>query len=114
MNAAVKFLPTVRYPQDSDCSWAGPGKCRQSGCRHSVLETWARLAQWESEDVDALVEALPETCALALADYGGLTVDQVATLLGLPRDTVERTEAAALRKLSLRRDMRRARWDSRG
>lgn len=114
MNAAIKYLPVVRYPHESDCTWAGPGKCRHFACRHSVLETWAKIEQWESDDIDELIDALPESCALALADYGGFTIDQVAVLLGLPRDKVERTEASALRKLSRQKELRRARWDSRG
>ncbi len=114
MNAAIRFLPVVRYPQESDCTWAGPGKCRNFDCRQSVLESWSRLEQWDKEDLEELIQALPETCALALADFGGLTTDQVAALLGIPRDKVERTEAAALKKLTMRRELRRAHWDGRG
>ncbi len=113
MNAALKYLPVVRYPQESGCTWSGPGKCRNWSCRQSVMETRTQLELWDPEDVAALVDALPDTCALSLADYGGLSTEHVAALLGLPRDAVERTEAVALRKLNANRELRKASWDGR-
>jgi hypothetical protein len=60
-----------------------------------------------------LVGALPDTCALSLAAEGPQSTESVATLLGIPRDAVDRTEVVALRKLAMNPALRRLRWDSR-
>lgn len=49
------------------------------------------------------------SCVLDEADKGGLTLDQVGTLLGVTRERVRQIEALALRKLEIRhRDL--SRW----
>jgi DNA-directed RNA polymerase specialized sigma24 family protein len=71
------------------------------------------MADWDAEDFDELVDALPSTCALDLADLGGMRLEEVAMVMGTPRPRVEQMEISALRKLAKSREIRKARWDGR-
>lgn len=111
-NLALK-LPAVRHPSETHCTWSGPGKCLDSKCRYSLLAERQKFDSWAPGEQAELVDALPETCVLTLAERGAHSTDEIATLLGTTRDAVERAEVVALRKLSMSRELRRARWDSR-
>ena len=114
MNSNLAFrLPIVRYPDEIECTWSDNGKCRHSQCRYSLLGDHRKFDSWAPEDQSELCDALPDTCALALAESGARSTAEIAILLGVSREAVERTETVALRKLSQSRDIRRARWDSR-
>lgn len=114
MNGNLAFrLPIVRHPHESECTWSDSGKCLHSRCRYSLLGERRQFDSWSSEDQAELCDALPDTCALTLAESGAQSLEEIALLLGMSREAVERTEAIALRRLSLSRDLRRARWDSR-
>jgi hypothetical protein len=71
------------------------------------------VADWDPEDFAELVDALPSTCALDMSDLGGMRLEEVAMLMGLPRPRVEQMEIAALRVLARSRELRKARWDGR-
>jgi hypothetical protein len=111
-NLALR-LPIVRYPNEDECTWSEDGKCLHSRCRYSLLSERRQFDSWSPEDQAELCDVLPDTCALALAERGGRSMEEIALLLGVNREAIERTESIALRKLSLSRDLRRARWDSR-
>ncbi len=110
----LPVYPTPRrFPGVHDCTWAGDhGKCRSLECRHSLLTERPRIHDWDPEDFDELVAAMPSTCSLDLANLGGLLLDEVAFLVGLPRARVEQLLEFALRRLARDRDVRRAHWDS--
>jgi len=112
MTAALR-LPVIpaRFFDVPECTHLGSGKCQDASCRYSVLESWPSFALWDAEDRAELIAALPDTCALGLAEQGGMSTEEVGTLLGLPRDTVHRMESVALRRLTLRRELRRAHRD---
>jgi hypothetical protein len=106
-------LPVVRYPGEAECTWSGEGKCLNVGCRYSLLNARRRIEDWDPQDIAELANALPDTCALSLAEQGPQSTESVAVLLGIPRDAVERTETVALRKLAMNPALRRLRWDGR-
>jgi hypothetical protein len=111
-NPAVRYhLP--RYPDEPACSWEEPGKCQDSRCRFSLLADRPRIHEWSKEDVLELIDAMPSTCALDLANQGPLLLDEIATFLGIPRAFVEQFEKLGLKKLSRVRDLRKAHWDDR-
>ena len=60
-----------------------------------------------------VVEAMPSTCALELADIGGMRLEEVAMVMGMARPRIEQLEILALRKLAKSREIRKARWDGR-
>jgi len=102
-----------RYNEVEDCTWSGIGKCPNVHCRYSLLQERAHIGEWEKEDFDELVEALPSTCALDFADLGGMRLEEVAMVMGMARPRVEQLEILALRKLAKSREIRKARWDGR-
>jgi hypothetical protein len=104
---------SVRYSEVQECTWQGAGKCLHVQCRYSLLQDRPRIMQWDAEDFNELVEALPSTCALDLADLGGMRLEEVAMATGLSRPRVEQTEITALRRLAKSREIRKSRWDSR-
>jgi hypothetical protein len=111
-NPAVRVhLP--RYPDVPECSWGEPGKCQNCSCRYSLLAERPRIHEWSREDVLELIEAMPSTCVLDLANQGPMLLDEVATYLGIPRGFVEQFETLGLRKLARVRDLRKAHWDDR-
>jgi len=109
---AIKIHLT-RYPDVPECAWEGSGKCQECSCRYSLLSDRPRIREWSREDLLELVDALPSTCALELANQGALTLDELATYLGIPRTLVEQFESLALRKLARARELRKSHWDDR-
>jgi DNA-directed RNA polymerase specialized sigma24 family protein len=102
-----------RYPEVAECTWRQHGKCVNLSCRYSLLQERPHVASWDAEDLGELVDALPSTCTLDLADLGGMRLDEIAILMGLPRPRVEQFETSALRKLAKSRELRKVRWDGR-
>ena len=104
---------TARYSEVEDCTWRAQGKCCNTQCRYSLLQERQQIDAWEKEDFDELVEVLPSTCALDLADLGGMRLEEVAMVMGMARPRIEQLEILALRKLAKSREIRKARWDGR-
>jgi hypothetical protein len=102
-----------RYPEVVECTWRGQGKCVIFACRYSLLQERSQIASWDPEDFRELVDALPSTCSLDLAELGGLRLEEVAMAMGLPRPRVEQLEVSAMRKLAMSRELRKIRWDGR-
>jgi hypothetical protein len=109
MSTPAPQLP--RYPEVQDCSWTAAGKCRARECRFSLLADRPRLTEWDPEDLDALILAMPSTCALDFASSGPMLLDEIATFMGLPRPQIEQLELSSTRKLARLRELRRAHWD---
>jgi DNA-directed RNA polymerase specialized sigma24 family protein len=103
----------TRYGEIDECTWHAAGKCLHLQCRYSLLQDRPHIDKWDAEDLDELVQALPSTCALDLANMGGMRLEEVAMVMGLPRPRVEQMEIGALRKLAESREIRKARWDGR-
>lgn len=113
MSSEGKSTRTKRYSEMAECTWQGAGKCLHMHCRYSLLGDRPHIADWNEDDFNELVDALPSTCALDLAELGGMRLEEVAIVMGLPRPRVEQMELGALRKLAKSREIRKARWDGR-
>ena len=100
-----------RHPEVVQCTWGGPGKCVNVECRYTLLQERLHVASWDADDLLELVDALPSTCTLDMAEHGGMRLEEVAMVTGLPRPRVEQYEIAALRKLAKCRELRKVRWD---
>lgn len=80
----------------------GPRPCPWVGCRyHLGLEaTVAGGIQFTRPGGD--LEDLPETCALDVAEAGGVTLERLAVLLNMTRERVRQIEGNALVRLRRR------------
>lgn len=56
---------------------------------------------------DVEVWEMTETCALDVADRGGITLEEVGEIMNLTRERVRQVETAGLAKLEARRDIER-------
>ncbi|HMR73767.1 MAG TPA: sigma factor-like helix-turn-helix DNA-binding protein [Polyangiaceae bacterium] len=55
---------------------------------------------------DMEVWELPDTCALDIADRGGVTLEDVGAIMNLTRERIRQLELQALNRLETLRDMR--------
>src|SRR3990172_9184186 len=106
MSSNNEIADKTRYSDVRECTWHGVGKCLHVQCRYSLLQERPHIAEWSKDDFCELVDALPSTCALDLAGLGGMRLEEVAMVMGLPRPRVEQMEIVALRKLAKSREIR--------
>lgn len=104
--AEVVRLPVV-YPDvdrpktRGDCK-DGPRPCPFAGCAHHLGLDVRRVPQGHSvkHAVRGLdPDELPETCALDVADRGGVTLDRIADIYGQTRERIRQIETKALDKI---------------
>jgi hypothetical protein len=65
-----------------------------------TLPVWKRqgVDEWLDRAADAVV-AMPETCALDVAERGGASLEEIAQLLGITWERARQIESTALAKL---------------
>ncbi len=76
----------------------GPRPCKWTHCRYSLASNMTRNGleiHWRPED-----HPERESCALDVADRGGVDQIEVARALGVSRETVRQIEAKGLRKMA--------------
>lgn len=79
---------------------AGDRPCPYVSCKYHLymdvsVETGVIKVNFPDKDVDEI----PETCALDVADRGGVVLEQVGEYVNLTRERIRQVEAAGLRKL---------------
>ena len=83
----------------AECQHDGAEPCRVAACRFSLLSEWrSRFGPRPAE--------LP-TCTLDVAAAGGVTLSTVGALLGVTRERARQIEAKAVRRLTLRIELRK-------
>ena len=94
-----------------ECDSVGLGDlfpCPFVSCKHHLyLDVNERTGSIKLNFPDREVDELPATCALRVAEEGGLTLDGVADVIGVVRERIRQIEAKALRKL---RHPTRSKW----
>lgn len=91
----------------ADCdTWSRP--CRITECRYHLFKMLREIKQRQHAQL-VPINRMVESCVLDLADRGGMTLEEVAVVLGLTRERVRQIEAAAIEKFS--REMRRRNGD---
>ena len=79
----------------------GPRPCPWAGCRYhmAIAEYHADNGSLRIMAEDPLEMRATESCALDIAERGGITLEAVGELLGVTRERVRQIEARALRKI---------------
>ena len=98
----ARQLPESR----SECA-EGPRPCPHVSCRHHLyLDVSPKTGAIKLNFPDMEVWELPDTCALDVADRGGVTLEDVGAIMNLTRERIRQLELQALGRLETLRDMR--------
>ena len=85
----------------------GPRPCPFVSCKHHLyLDVSPRTGNIKLNFPDLEAWEMAETCALDVADRGGTTLEEVATIVNLTRERIRQLEAKGRAKLSVLRDVR--------
>ena len=76
--------------------------CPWVGCRYHLWAEPASLGRVRVVFPDLEPWEVPATCALDMADQGGLTLEEVGHFMNLTRERVRQLEATALDELTRR------------
>ena len=95
LEMAEELRPRTR----SDCANA-ERPCLFVSCKHHLfLDVNQETGSIKLNFPDKEVWELAETCALDVAERGGLTLEEVGEILNLTRERIRQVEAAGLQKL---------------
>lgn len=94
------------YPETLPPLPSSRGECRRSArpcpharCKHHLYLSVTRFDSLRFNVPDREAWDLDESCALDVAERGGVTLDAVAELMGITRERVRQLEARALAKV---------------
>lgn len=87
-----------RPPTRAVCR-TGPRPCPYVSCRHHLFVDVSEYGALKLNFPDRDVDELPATCALDVAERGGLSLEEVGALLNVTRERARQIEASALRKI---------------
>ncbi len=103
MTLRLRMLEEPSRPRSRAACLGGARPCPWVSCRYHLAVELVRTSAHEQRRP---LEALPETCALDVADGGGRSSDEVAALMGVSRQLIDLITSAALSKLSAIADVR--------
>ena len=84
----------------------GPRPCPVVSCKHHLyIDVSPRTGAIKLHFPDLEVWELNESCALDVADRGGMTLEDVGAIMNLTRERIRQVEVKALAKLEALRDM---------
>jgi hypothetical protein len=97
--AVLAELEHLRPVSREDCRM-GDRPCPFVSCKyHLYLDVNPHTGSIKLNFPDLAVWELTETCALDVADRGGITLEEVGELLNLTRERIRQVESAGLDKL---------------
>ena len=89
-----------RRPKARDECAAGPRPCPYVACKHHLyLDVNPDTGSIKLNFPDIPVWEMKETCALDIADRGGVTLEEVGEILNLTRERIRQVEVIGLEKL---------------
>lgn len=89
-------------PQDRGACKSGPRPCPWVSCKfHLYLDVNPETGSIKLNFPDLEVWEMAETCALDVADRGGITLEEVGEILNLTRERIRQVEVHGLEKLQL-------------
>jgi hypothetical protein len=102
-------LEAARPRTRADCARI-PRPCLYALCRHHLAFDLTEAGGLKENFPGAELWDLAETCALDVAERGGLPLEAVGALMNITRERVRQVETPALRKLQ--RALEEDTWDS--
>ncbi len=89
-------------PRDRGQCKTGPRPCPWVSCKfHLYLDVNPETGSIKLNFPDLEVWEMAETCALDVADRGGITLEEVGEILNLTRERIRQVEVHGLEKLQL-------------
>ncbi|MFW5879181.1 MAG: sigma factor-like helix-turn-helix DNA-binding protein, partial [Myxococcota bacterium] len=99
LHLLMEELPDIRPKSRSECvSMARP--CLFVSCKyHLYLDVNPRTGSIKLNFPDKEIWEIGETCALDVADRGGITLEEVGDIMNLTRERIRQVESSGLDKI---------------
>jgi hypothetical protein len=95
----LKEIETNRPKTRADCV-SGPRPCMFVSCKHNLyLDVNPETGSIKLNFPDKEIWELPYTCALDVAEKGGITLEEVGEIMNLTRERIRQVETRGLMKL---------------
>src|SRR5574342_1333734 len=99
LDAIIREIEGRRPRSRADCA-NGPRPCMFISCKHHLyLDVNPSTGSIKLNFPDKEVWDLGETCALDVADRGGITLEEVGSIMNLTRERIRQVETRGLAKL---------------
>ncbi len=99
LDAVIQEIEQKRPRSRADCA-NGPRPCMFISCKHHLyLDVNPSTGSIKLNFPDKEIWELDETCALDVADRGGITLEEVGTIMNLTRERIRQVETRGLLKL---------------
>jgi hypothetical protein len=99
LEGIVQEIEAKRPRSRADCA-NGPRPCMFIACKHHLyLDVNPATGSIKLNFPDREVWELEETCALDVADRGGITLEEVGSIMNLTRERIRQVETRGLAKL---------------
>ena len=99
LEATIQEIEARRPRSRADCA-SGPRPCMFIACKHHLyLDVNPSTGSIKLNFPDKEVWELEETCALDVADRGGITLEEVGSIMNLTRERIRQVETRGLARL---------------
>ncbi len=99
LEAILQEIEATRPRSRADCAH-GPRPCMFVSCKHHLyLDVNPSTGSIKLNFPDKEIWEMDETCALDVADRGGLTLEEVGCIMNLTRERIRQVETRGLLKL---------------
>ena len=99
LQAIIAEVEAARPRSRADCA-NGPRPCMFISCKHHLyLDVNPSTGSIKLNFPDREIWELDETCALDVADRGGITLEEVGSIMNLTRERIRQVETRGLLKL---------------
>jgi hypothetical protein len=99
LDAIVQEMERLRPRTRAECA-NGPRPCMFISCKHHLyLDVNPATGSIKLNFPDREIWELDETCALDVADRGGITLEEVGTIMNLTRERIRQVETRGILKL---------------
>jgi hypothetical protein len=99
LDAILQEIEAKRPKSRADCA-TGPRPCMFVSCKHHLyLDVNPSTGSIKLNFPDKEIWEMEQTCALDVADKGGITLEEVGTIMNLTRERIRQVETRGLLKL---------------